>query len=153
MAALAERLRLSKAEAERLAGWAAASLPQAGTAESAFAKMLYRGRPQAFEDRLRLALAAARAKAVTDDGALVEAAGYARLLAFLGTWRRPVFPLKGGDLLKLGVQEGEDVGRRLAALEEKWIASGFSLTRKALLESAAQEIGREERSGPAEPAP
>ena len=40
-------------------------------------------------------------------------------------WERPVFPLKGADLLKQGMSPGRDVGETLKSLETRWVAAGF----------------------------
>jgi len=42
-----------------------------------------------------------------------------------------VFPVKAADLMP--ASSGADLGRRLKALEERWIASGFELSREQLL--------------------
>ncbi len=62
MTALAERLKLSKAEAGRLRSWALAPKIEPAGVESDLAKKLYRGERQPMLDRLRLALASARAR-------------------------------------------------------------------------------------------
>lgn len=136
MRALAERLRLSRAESRRLADWASAMTPKPDLTEGAFMKTLYRGGAGALEDRLKLALAGARARALTDDKALVEAGGFSRLLSCLGKWKRPVFPLSGDDLLTLGASTGKSLGELLVRLENEWIDSGFSLSRAELTERA-----------------
>jgi poly(A) polymerase len=134
--ALTERLKLSSAEAARLKLWTRTQAIAPATTESALARLLYAGDRQAVLDRLRLALATARAKAVSDDEAMIEAGGYSRLIRFAEKWEKPVFPLKGGDLAALGFQAGPKLGATLKKLEGEWIASGFSLGRVALLERA-----------------
>ena len=141
MKALAERLKLSTAESNRLQRWALTEPVAATTTETVLAKALYRGDPRSIEDRLRLSLAAARARAAGDDTAMMEAGGLSRLLAFAGKWQRPVFPLKGADLAVLGMASGPKLGQTLKALETAWIESGFALGREALLERARGEIG------------
>jgi tRNA nucleotidyltransferase/poly(A) polymerase len=136
MRALAARLKLSRAESARLTKWAGAMAPQADLPESAFAKMLYRGDGQAYADWLRLALSGARARALTDDRALIEAGGFSRLLSCLGKWKKPLFPMNGDDLLALGAPSGKTLGDLLLRLENEWIDSGFSLSRTALAERA-----------------
>ena len=106
--------------------------------ERVLAEALYRGDRQGMVDRLRLALSGARSRAVNDDKALMEAAGYARLLKFTQAWEKPVFPLKGTDLLAIGMAKGPAVGTMLKTLEKEWIAAGFKGERGALLERAAQ---------------
>jgi len=138
MHALAERLRLSGAEAERLQRWAASSPLTPAATEAEAARHFYRQDRQAMLDRLRLALASARARAAgVDDASLLEAAGLLRLLRFAETWQKPAFPLKGSDLKSHGMKPGPELGARLRQLEDAWIASGFRLGRDALLEHAA----------------
>ena len=137
MEALATRLKLSNAEAERLHLWANAGGVQPGTSELALAKLLYRVGIPGVIDRLRLAIAAARVKAVEQDEALVEAGGYARQLRFAESWKKPEFPLRGADLAGLGIHPGPDIGKLLKLLEEEWLGSGFTLDRDSLLARAA----------------
>lgn len=144
MAAMAERLKLSRAEAQRLADWAFALTPQTDADEAELARMLYRAAGRGVEDRLALALAAARAKGAGDDGALVAAAGFDRLLRRARKWERPVMPVGGEDLKTIGLEPGPAMGKALRRLEDAWIASGFALDREALIEKARL-------SGPDEP--
>lgn len=137
LAALAERLRLSKADAERLSTWAGSPLPAADMSELAFSKLLYRSSPGGIGDRLRLALAQARANAATSDKPMIEAGGYSRLLKFLKDWKRPVLPVSGKDLAALGFAPGKPLGDALRRIEEAWVAGGFAESRDALLERAA----------------
>ncbi|MEM6267746.1 MAG: CCA tRNA nucleotidyltransferase, partial [Pseudomonadota bacterium] len=37
----------------------------------------------------------------------------------------PVFPLKGGDIVKRGVAAGPQVARVLQFVEARWVAEGF----------------------------
>ncbi len=53
---------------------------------------------------------------------------------FLNT-KRPVFQISGQDILSLGIVQGPDVGKMLKRLEQKWILSGFKLTRKDLIKN------------------
>ncbi|MEO8684310.1 MAG: CCA tRNA nucleotidyltransferase [Devosia sp.] len=48
----------------------------------------------------------------------------------------PKFPIGGRDLLALGVAPGPDLGNVLERLEQRWVESGFTLDRSALLELA-----------------
>ncbi|MGB8818401.1 MAG: CCA tRNA nucleotidyltransferase [Rhizobiaceae bacterium] len=130
MKELAERLRLSKVEAARLLAWAQSGEAKTERTDKVLALELYRGEPQGLIDKIKLALATATekqdAKAI---GALL------RQLAFAETWQKPVFPLSGIDMLTGGMDAGPEVGRRLKQLEEKWVASGFELTKAQLLDS------------------
>ncbi len=51
-------------------------------------------------------------------------------------WSVPVFPVKGKDLLGIGVSSGKHMGKMLSELEAKWKQSGFSATKKQLLDTA-----------------
>lgn len=133
LAALAERLKVSRAEAERLTGWAAMASVDRNLSELALDRLLYRSDPGAVIDRLKLDLAVARARAASDSAALVEAAGQARLLRRAEIWKRPRFPLSGRDLLELGLPAGPAIGRMLERLESRWVDSNFRLSREALL--------------------
>jgi tRNA nucleotidyltransferase/poly(A) polymerase len=137
---LAERLRFSVSDAGRLRQWALTAPVEPKTTEAELAKRLYRGDHQGFVDRLRLSLASARARAVEDDDALLEAGGFSRLLAFAGKWKKPDFPLKGADLTTLGASPGPKLGTTLKKLENEWIESGFALDRGALLKRAAEAL-------------
>ncbi len=145
MKALGKRLKLAKSETERLVQWALAEPVKPTTTETAFAKTLYRGNVVATKDRIRLAWASARAKAVEDDKALVEAGGYSRLAGFLDGWEKPVFPMAGSDLKALGAVEGKALGDLIAALEAEWVNSGFTLTRDALLARAVEKLENQGR--------
>ena len=85
--------------------------------------MLYVLGHDAVEARLRLAEAA-------QGGEAAEAIERLRQL------ERPVFPLKGRDLIAAGLERGPELGELLGRLEQVWIDSGFSLDRKALLDRA-----------------
>jgi poly(A) polymerase len=130
MEGLAARLRLSKAEGARLIGWAKSGEAKPARTDKVLALELYKGDRQGVLDRLRLAVASAREKGETKT---VEA--LLRQLAFAEGWQKPVFPLSGADMLAGGLESGPDVGRRLKQLKEKWIASGFELSKAQLLDS------------------
>ncbi len=126
--ALVERLRLSRAEAERLLSWADAPEADPAWSEAALAQILYRKGEAGVKDRIRQALARAIGK-----GDASMAKSLRRLAAFADGWKRPVFPVSGKDLVAAGIQPGPDVGAKLRALEDRWVESGFTLSRDALL--------------------
>ena len=147
MDAMARRLRLSNADAERLRLWASARKPDPKTPESGLAAALYAGDRQAIIDRLRLALSSARARAQESNDAMMEAGGYARLLKFAEAWQRPDFPLSGRDLLAIGATPGPQVGSLLKCLEEQWVEVGFAVDRDALLQRATAILKDTDSSG------
>lgn len=138
IAGLAQRLKMSRSETARLSAWAMSEAIPATTSEAALARLAYRGDRQAIEDRLRLALAGARVQAGENMEAMKQAGAYMRLLHFLESWEKPVFPLKGSDLATLGMDAGPKMGELLARLEDEWIADAFRLTREKLLARAVQ---------------
>ena len=135
MEALAKRLRLSRAENDRLVAWAMAEPARADMGDLALSKMLYRGDAQGVRDRLALALAAARGS-----GKLTEAGTYLRQHKLAAVWERPTFPARGDDLAALGVTPGRRMGDLLRELESEWVDSGFQTGRDALLARAAALI-------------
>jgi poly(A) polymerase len=136
MAALARRLRMSRAETDRLARWAMQAPVGARMTRQGLAATLYRGDRQAVEDRLRLALAAARSA-----GEAADVMALVPLLDAAVSWTSPRFPVTGADLTAAGAQPGSRLGAVLRAIENEWIESGFSLGRDALLERAASLLG------------
>lgn len=56
------------------------------------------------------------------------------LQSLLKTWSIPKFPLRGKDLLKNNVPEGERIGALLKAVENWWIDQNFTPDKKACLE-------------------
>ena len=132
---LAQRLRLSKAESERLSAldqwWrvAAKSDPQAGRA------LLYRLGPQSFTDRLLLAWARSEAGAADKNWH-----AYATLPQ---RWIAPVFPLKAADFMRRGVAAGPALGVALRAAEEAWVAADFPMDEAAIEAIADRAAGRD----------
>lgn len=51
------------------------------------------------------------------------------------TWDIPTFPVKGQDLLDIGMSPGKEVGDNLKRMKEKWVESRFNLTKETLMES------------------
>ncbi|WP_083656655.1 CCA tRNA nucleotidyltransferase [Mongoliimonas terrestris] len=111
--ALAERLRLSNTERDRIAAvaaWAARIGPE--SAVQAVKEAVYRAGSATATGALLLA--AARA------GADVPAT-----IAVARDWTAPAFPVTGADLIREGIAPGPDLGRALKAREAAWIEDGF----------------------------
>ncbi len=121
---LSQRLRLSNAEAERLAAldlWWRVK-PAAG--EHAARTLLYHLGPQSFADRVLLAWAR------SDAGAADEA--WHALATLPQRWTVPVFPLKAADFIRRGVPAGPPLGAAMRAAEQAWIAADFPAGRAAI---------------------
>ncbi len=131
--AMAERLRLSKAEAAYFSRWAKAPAVAATTVDTACDRLLYRHGVEGIVVGLRLALATARRKSEGDPALLSETASLRRLLARAEAFKRPSFPLNGGDVLKAGVPAGPRVGEILGELENLWVERNFTLDRANLV--------------------
>lgn len=116
----AVRLRLSGAEAETLAGWRGA----------------LRLRPEDDDAALRRALADAPREVLLGRIWLQggDGAGWARLRERLAAMERPVFPLQGRDLAKLGVKAGPRMGEILARARGWWMEGGCVADKAACLE-------------------
>ncbi len=130
---MAARLKFSKLERERALSHAAANPVASEVSQMALAKQLYRIGESGISDKLKLALAAARAKAAFSDDAMMEAGKLSTLLAFVQNWQRPVFPITGKDLKANGFSEGAVLGEALAKLETRWVDSGFTIGKTDLL--------------------
>lgn len=123
--AIAGRLKLSNAQRLRLDGLLSLPAFDAGMPqdESAFRVALYRLGAERCRDGLLLA--AAR-RAVDEETAI------ARSIATT-SWRRPVFPLRGADVLAAGFSPGPTVSALLNELESWWVDAGFAPDREACL--------------------
>ena len=127
---LQERLRLSNAEAKRLAAMAEA--PQVSPALKAAERqrMLYQIGAEAWVDAVHLSWARGRAK--SDD------AEWQALLALPSHWPVPTLPVNGAALLAAGFTPGPKMGQVLAELEDWWVASDFVPGRDDLLARASR---------------
>jgi poly(A) polymerase len=119
---IAERLRLSNAEALRLIHMLAGDAPPYQNLAAARAA-IYRDGLTSYVDRLLL-----RAAEVDDVAAFAPALEAAR------AFRVPKLPIAGRDLIALGLPKGPAVGKLLRAAEEHWIAGDFKAGRDELLD-------------------
>lgn len=129
---VADRLKLSNAQRLRLNGLLALPVFDAGLLrdESAFTTALYRLGAERCRDGLLLA--AARQ-------ALDEAAAVTHAVATV-RWKRPVFPLRGADILAAGFAPGPTVSALLSELESWWIEAGFTPDRDACLKRLRERV-------------
>ena len=115
---LQNRLRLSAAEAAHLtrAGVRDPAL-EPGSNERAAQVFLYRHGADAFIDGALMAWACSSDP--PDD------AKRTWHVALPQRWRAPELPVRGADVLELGIPAGPQVGRVIAAFEDWWIAQDF----------------------------
>jgi poly(A) polymerase len=69
----------------------------------------------------------------TRAGAAPDDPGWTALWRLPETWTAPLFPVKGQDVLALGLPSGPEVGALLHELEAGWIAADFAADRQTLL--------------------
>jgi poly(A) polymerase len=128
------RLRLSKAEHERLAAmgdtWWRVS-PAMG--EATARRLIYALGPEYFTARVLLAWTRSDASAHDET--------WRDLATLPERWSAPVFPLRAADFIARGVEKGPSLGAALARAEETWIGRGFPMERKALNEIVNDALG------------
>ncbi len=133
IALLAKRLKMSKKESARLRQWADDGTPlDPDTGEREKRQAIYKAGNQVVIDRARL-----RAAGEPDP---VLSARWMRLAELAADWTPPQFPISGKDLKAAGVTPGEDMGRKLKALEALWVRSGFTADKPKLM-MALQLLG------------
>jgi poly(A) polymerase len=132
---LQERLRLSREEAERLARVALRDRGfDPATPAQAAKVFLYRHGPEVYRDAGLIAWA--RASDRPGDAAR------RRRLALPERWRAPQLPVRGADVLALGVAPGPEVGRILSEVESWWIEAGFPADEASVRAKLAESVTR-----------
>lgn len=131
--ALAKRLNLSNARRDRLAAMVAGLanfVPEPN--EAARRRWLYRHGGALYRD-LSLLHWAAQYESDSDHANRGEAVYRAGIDA-AAAWEQPSPPVKGADVLALGVPNGPRVGALLAQIEQWWIDGDFRAGREAALQ-------------------
>jgi poly(A) polymerase len=128
--AAGRRLRLSRAEAERVSSAASVGAEEACAELEAgrLARALYWLGPVAAADRLRLCWAASGG----------DPADWRTRLEFALAYRKPRFPVTGSDLQDVGMQPGPALGAALRTLERWWVDDGCRADAETLLARARQ---------------
>jgi poly(A) polymerase len=129
-----ERLKLSGAERARLEALASAREKIAAHLSAGdVRRLLYRIGVARFRDRVLLSWAASPRGAA--------AIQWRMLLSIADGWERPRFALTGREAMAVGVAEGPEVGRVLAAVEAWWMEEDFLPDETALMEKLKAVIG------------
>jgi tRNA nucleotidyltransferase/poly(A) polymerase len=126
IAMLAERLRLSNAERDGLIVIDHNAAALEALSDSEARRVLYKDGARQWQRRT---LAAAAAGAGTR---------WRTLYALPESWQVPSFPLRGADVLALGVAPGPRVGELLSAVETWWIETDFAADEAALRQRLAE---------------
>jgi poly(A) polymerase len=122
---LRDRLRLSSDQGEKLARAAQHGVDISPAGPEAGARAcLYRHGEAAYRERVLLAWARA--------GDAADSEAWRHRMSLPQRWPAPRFPLKGADVLALGIPAGPRVGELLRALEDWWIAGDFAADESGL---------------------
>ena len=115
---LAERLRLSNDQRDRLTGALGQGPPiTSWMSPRELRRAVYRLGARTLSDRIKLAWAGQARSATSNQ--------WRGQLALAESWTPPPFPLTGEDVMSAGVPKGPMVGRVLREVEEWWIDHDF----------------------------
>jgi len=139
--AVAERLRLSNADRDRLI---ALAQPDAAVSADMGEEAAGRAIRKLGHERVRDLLLMAWSKDLTEAPRMPRPRtdAYIALLEQCAQWIPPVFPLQGADVLALGVPEGPEVGALLARVESWWENTGYQASRQDCLDRLMKETGK-----------
>jgi poly(A) polymerase len=132
---LAERLRLSNADRDRIVGLAEPPGLAPALDDKARRLELYRRGAARFRDAVLLAWAAVAAA-----GEVTATDARWRALVAVAETSAPIFPLQGRDALKFGVPAGRRVGELLKEVERWWIEGDFRADRAQCLAELKKRV-------------
>ncbi len=128
MNAMSKRMTFSNAEMERMVDWAENPAPKPDTKTEELDKLLYQCSHQGILDSMRLeVIHLLNREDETGADAMLGLVKHAE------GWEKPVFPVKGQDLIDNGVAPGPVMGEKLKTLETAWVESNFNLSKEELL--------------------
>ncbi|MGB8274251.1 MAG: CCA tRNA nucleotidyltransferase [Alphaproteobacteria bacterium] len=135
---IASVLRLSNQQAERLTGMASAAPGVTVTDDRRVQRReLYRLGAEPYRDLALLDWARERAT-----GAAPDPKQYRALLVAAAQWKPVSLPVKGQDVLELGIAAGPEVGELLQAVEAWWVEGDFKATRAQCVAKLKKLAGR-----------
>ena len=126
---VAETLKLSRAEGDRIIALDATRDPFDASSPQAVRRQIYAWGNDGARDRLLL-----------DWLDRIDGAAGSEALAIVESWPRPRFPIKGIDVMKMGVPEGPQIGEILQRVERWWIEHDFAPDRAACLVFARNQV-------------
>ena len=126
---VAETLKLSRAEGDRVIALDAARDPFDASTPEVVRRQIYAWGNDGARDRLLL-----------DWLDRIDAAAGSAALRLIERWPRPRFPIKGVDVMKLGVPEGPRIGEILERVEAWWVERDFTPDRAACLVFARNQV-------------
>ncbi|WP_315834614.1 CCA tRNA nucleotidyltransferase [Bradyrhizobium prioriisuperbiae] len=134
---LAQRLRLSNAEAKRLDSMGHRWWRLRGMDDAVARRRLYRLGVERYRDRVMLAWART--------GSNADTARWIELVTLPQRWTAPKFPLKAADLIARGIGEGPALGHVLTLAEDAWLAGDFASDVASLEKIADDTVARFKR--------
>lgn len=122
---IATTLRLTKKQKEDFVWWAKIELSEENMlSESDRLRFVYRYGKQFCIDKILLTVSIHNLSIPLLKDVLHEIEGYVV----------PIFPVRGRDLVNLGIDDSRKIGQMLSVLEQHWMDSNFTLTRNELLQ-------------------
>ena len=113
---MAERLKLSAVQTRRLVAIAHPPIRvEAAWDARAARRALRQLGPDGFRDVVLTAWAGERSR-----GERGNTAGWTALLDAADVWRKPILPIRGQDVIDLGLPRGPAIGTLVAAVERWW---------------------------------
>jgi len=131
---VAQRLRLSNAEAKQLDSMGHRWWRLRGMDDALAKRRLYRLGVRNYRDRIMLAWA--RAGQGRDDARWIE------LATLPDRWTAPKFPIKAADMIARGIGEGPALGHILTLAEDAWLAGDFASDPDSLTRIADETVAR-----------
>ncbi|MFD0986646.1 CCA tRNA nucleotidyltransferase [Methyloligella solikamskensis] len=125
---LTERFRLSNAESAVLEEVVDVLQIEKAPDEATGKHLLYRLGPDSYRRRVLTTW--------MEEGAAPDDDAWTAAYELPDRWQAPEFPLKGEDVMAMGVPSGPQVGRILRVVERTWIEAGFEGEREVLLKQA-----------------
>lgn len=129
---LKDRLRLSNEDAARLAALYAAPDVSKALSEVERRRILYHLGASGWRDAVDLSLAQSKSK--------LNDPKWMALRDVPNSWVPPRMPVKGTDLIGIGLHPGPKMGQVLSALEDWWVANDFTPTRQDLMARVSRYI-------------
>ena len=68
----------------------------------------------------------------------IDSLNLKKLLDYVNAWKIPKFPISGEYLKKHGYEAGEELGKKLKFLEEKWIENNFIMEEQVVEKSLSK---------------
>lgn len=134
---LISNLELTKKEGNNLKRWAKIANIKIDVDKDDFSLLLYQYGADTILDilKLKLSIILDKQNKNPNPSKKQQCQEIHEKIKFCENWEKPLFPVKGQDLLNIGYQSGTYLGETLKQLEQKWCDSYFTLSKENLLKS------------------